>query len=412
MSVTLNIKKGTLTRAELQDVPVPPDRIAETAATNAKRVGMLMETRLGAPLERPDKGVVGAWHADPRMRRVIAEARARQQYETLHGSQDDDQEEPNALLVRPPRDAHSRIRKMPYDFYVGQPPFRAILVGQTMSGKTTLQAHLIMKHYGPYFLSTGGGVIYISKTYDTDDVMQNPELKQYIVEDYSGRAFNEEKLEALHRQNVLETKEHGKDHAPQFLIVLNDFAADRSVVRGDFANNMFMHWRHAGFSLLVDTQQLNRLSTVMRSNYQIAFLFSAMGREAEYYEDEMRVQLVGDVSAFRDVVRYALESSEEERADLVNKARERGELVPDAVRSHNFITVNRQVDAPYTYRRRLDTVLILGPDGWLLPPHNIAHANNSRWQKRMETASQEELDLRRLKKPRTEKPDRGGVQGS
>lgn len=398
MSFSLNFRNKTLNRTELEEVPIPPGDVEGAAAETARRVGLFMETRLGNVLERPDKMVRGAWHGDARMRQVIAAARAREELEQRAGD-GTEEEERDALTIRPPRDAHSRIPKMPYDFYVGQPPFRGLLVGQTMSGKTTLQAHLIEHHYGPYFASTGGGIIYISKTFDTDDVMQRPQLRRYIIEEHSGKSFNEGRLEALHRKNIDEVKEHGKDRAPQYLIVLNDFAAERSVVRGDLVINMFMHWRHAGFSILVDTQQLNRLSTIMRSNYQIAFLFSAMGREAEYYEDEMRVQLVEDVSAFRDIVRYALESSDEERAEMIEKARKRGDLVPEAARSHNFITINRQVNPTHTYRRGLDVVLEVGHDGWLLEPHSVAHANNRRWQKKMEQMSHDVLFLEEARRP-------------
>lgn len=393
-----SLKKRALIRKELKDWNGEEPDSEANAQVAADKLDRLLQHRYGvsaaiapAIIEHSHRG---GWHYDPESIAMLERAKMRENTPAFYsapGRSSEPEGEEDALEVSKSKSDHTNeIAKMPYDFFVGQPPFRGILVGSTMSGKTTLQQFLIRKHYGPYFKATGGGIIYISKTADTDEVMFNPELRRYMVT-YEGIEFekgeqaytkiDEKRLRALAERQKDRIKEVGKARAPQYLLVLNDFASSGDMMKSELFDELNMLWRHFNFSTLVDTQQFVRLSTRARANFQIAFLFDAVGYEMEHYEDEARVRMMRR-DAFRDMFQYALRVPEEEKQKLVERARQSGELVPDAAKGYYFITINRQTDPHYWYRQNLKTILLITDEGWLAAPHDIAHSANPRYLKR------------------------------
>jgi hypothetical protein len=385
-------KKRALVRCDMTefDDEVPADP-RHTAGENQRLLDRFLTQKIGVESVIAKRLVSastrGAWHYDSAASEAMTRARAREAPEAQLDPTDP------LKVIKAKSDHTDKIPKMPFDFFVGQPPFRAILVGATMSGKTTLQQYLLEHHYGPYFKRTGGGILYISQTAKTDEVMHNPALRRYMVrydgtplepDDEPYTTLDETKMRKLRDIQEQKCKEVGKGRAPHILVTINDFASSTATMKSELLDELAMLWRHFNVSVLVDAQQLVRLSTVMRTNFQLAWLFDAVGYEMEHYEDQARVRLMKDRSAFRDMFQYALEPPPEELAELIQKADEAGELLPRAARTYNFLTINRQANPRFWYRRNLDTLLEVADSGWLAPPHDIAHAFNPRWQRAIE----------------------------
>ena len=285
-----------------------------------------------------------------------------------------------ALVVEPPKsDTSATVPVMAYGSFVGQPPLRAAFIGPTNCGKTTLMETLIRKHYGPYMVATGGGVWWISRTLDADEIVKSPELAPFIKKKLDN--FNTSELYDLRDRQKALVKRLGKGRAPQWLICLNDFAWDDEVMHSPLMREMFMTWRHYGISIFIDTQKLTSLWPALRNNTQIFFMFECVGSEEKLYEDNLRSRNV-KASAFRDLVEYALAPHDDEQRIAVEAARKRGEMYPEFARAKTFVVYNKQCAGRFAYRRGLAMVMELEPDGWLAPPHNVAHASNPAYARR------------------------------
>jgi hypothetical protein len=186
------------------------------------------------------------------------------------------------LKVKPleSRKDEDKIAPMPYAEVVGQHPFRMVISGESQSGKTTLLAHLHDKFYKRYFHE----IFCFSRTKDVDPLWKEMEVNPENLLDH----WDPSKIIAKADENAKIIKKAGKGAAKRYLIIIDDFAAMYNVMHNVTILDIFMYWRHLGFSCIVLEQAWNALMKKAREQVTNANLFHSHNKaEQESIAEEL-----------------------------------------------------------------------------------------------------------------------------
>lgn len=150
------------------------------------------------------------------------------------------------------------------------PPFRWLLIAQSMSGKTTLIMNMLKpKMYGDYFAEFR----VFSKSIEDDPKWEllSPKQKEWCKKD-----FNDDEIQQIWDEQEVKVKaDGGKTRENSMLIIIDDSISSLYNRNGKprVTQKLFMRGRHANISVVVTAQQYMLTPGTMRINSSALVIF-------------------------------------------------------------------------------------------------------------------------------------------
>lgn len=163
----------------------------------------------------------------------------------------------------PDFDRYPRISEQAEKLF-GKHPFRSLWVGHSESGKT----FKFVNDYNLFFRKDFDEVIVFTPNYKVDSAWKMIIDPPTFYEKFDGSVI--EKVIAEQRSL---TEKGGRISARKILIVLDDMAAKRDVVRGELLKDLSVRMRHEGISFIILTQMYRLIDTTYRRNVSNVVLF-------------------------------------------------------------------------------------------------------------------------------------------
>lgn len=194
---------------------------------------------------------------------------------------------------------------------VGSLPMRSLILAPSGGGKTILIQNMILDIYRNCFSrvyifspsvnvdATWVPVIdYLRKTLKQDD-----RKEQYLFDHYDEQALKKI-IETQHRL-VAHMKAHHMKKLFQILIVVDDFADDRALVRNSqLLHSLYIRGRHTAISTITSTQVYNLISPIIRKNATNLYVFKLRNyKDLEALLEELSA--LYDKQTIQDIYRKA-----------------------------------------------------------------------------------------------------------
>ena len=185
--------------------------------------------------------------------------------------------------------------KQPPKEYLPRCPFRMIISGPSGTGKGVLTQNLLLSDQcykgcfeRIYYCSGSAHLDHNLRAiadYAERELKQDPERDPCLLE-----GWDVERLSAIisrQRGAVAKAKRMGHKTLPQIMIVVDDLADNKRVVRGDLLSNIFIRGRHFGCNCIVLTQRYRLLDQNLRTNANALIFFRARnGKDVEALVEE------------------------------------------------------------------------------------------------------------------------------
>lgn len=227
--------------------------------------------------------------------------------------------------IEPVKDDKQRLPKNPAWEWVGKHPFRAIVSGDSSSGKTTFSLNCLNKWHRKYF-----DELWVwSPNYHIDSSWRALTWKPTHV----FTEFNEADVEKLHHQQRTAIDTKGVLGSKKVLVLIDDMLNDRDAMQSKSMEVFNTIGRHLNISTMVLVQKLNKLSLTSRTNASNLFLFHSSNlKESKAIVDEQCSQLL--------IPEYFLK--------MYNEATTR--------HKYGFLSINHQADPKDVYRYDLTDI--------------------------------------------------------
>ena len=242
------------------------------------------------------------------------------------------------VTVKPIKGIHENVFKQSAHEHLPRCPFRGLLCAPSAGGKSVLATNIILDFYRGVF----DRVFYFSASADLDPALVP--IKGYCVQELGMDPDREECLYNTFDLKILENiitrqrralkqaKLQRLEELPQVLIVVDDFADDAKVARGDLLKTLFVRGRHSGISTLVMTQKVRLI------------------------QPAVRVNAVFRIKSYQD-----LSSIVEEMSALVPLKTVRALYDYATAQPYSFLYVNLQAkDLQTTFYRNFESMLVVG----------------------------------------------------
>ena len=246
------------------------------------------------------------------------------------------------VTVKPVKGIQENVFKQSVHEHLPRCPFRGLLCAPSAGGKSVLATNIILDFYRGVF----DRVFYFSASADLDPALAP--IKGYCVQELGMDPDREECLYNTFDLKILENiitrqrralkqaKLQRLEELPQVLIVVDDFADDAKVARGDLLKTLFVRGRHSGISTLVMTQKVRLIQPAVRVNASFYIVF-----RLKNYQD--------------------LSSIVEEMSALVPLKTVRALYDHATAKPYSFLYVNLQAkDLQTTFYRNFESMLVVG----------------------------------------------------
>lgn len=231
----------------------------------------------------------------------------------------------SAYKVEAVKDDKQRLPKNPGWEYVGKHPFRAIVSGDSSSGKTTLALNLLNKFYSRYF-----DELWVwSPNFKIDSSWKALHWKPTHV----FTTFDEADVEKLHQQQREAILTKGVLNSKKVLVLYDDMLNEKDAMHSSALEIFNTIGRHLNVSTMVLVQKMNKLSLTARTNASNLFLFHSSNlKESKTIVDEQCSQLL--------IPEYFLK--------MYNEATTR--------HKYGFLSINHQAEPKEVYRYDLTEI--------------------------------------------------------
>lgn len=180
-------------------------------------------------------------------------------------------EDPDEVLrVKPVTESQSLSKGQPYPDNLPKCPGTTLIIGPTMSGKTTVVAHLLCTP--ALFQNWFNGILIASPFGDSDRDLaeiRNKNKNCVIIDKLDGLA--ETLLDWVAKTKAKMEKD--KVDAPRYLVFIDDFSTDRKFYDSPALTQFVTTSRHAGFSFWICGHKFTSMPPLMRQNCQTCLLF-------------------------------------------------------------------------------------------------------------------------------------------
>ena len=181
------------------------------------------------------------------------------------------------VTVRPVKGIQENVfEQSPHD-HLPKCPMRGLLCAPSAGGKTVLATNIILDFYRGVF----DRIFYFSASADLDPALQP--IRKYCIEELGmdreeclyNRFDNEIVGNIIDKQRkaIKQAKAQKLPQLPQILIVIDDFADDPKVARGEILKTLYVRGRHFGCSCLCMTQKIRLIQPAGRVNCNFYILF-------------------------------------------------------------------------------------------------------------------------------------------
>ena len=245
------------------------------------------------------------------------------------------------VSVKPIKGIHENVFKQSQHEHLPRCPLRGLLCAPSAGGKSVLATNIILEFYKGVF----DKVFYFSASADLDPALSP--IRKYCIQELGMDPDKEECLHSKFDLQVLENiiarqrsalkqaKLQRLDVLPQVLLIIDDFADDPKVARGEMLKTLFVRGRHSGVSTIVMTQKVRLIQPAVRVN-------------ASFY-------IVFRLKNFQD-----LSSIIEEMSALVDKKTVRALYEHATAKPYSFLYVNLQAkDLQTTFYRNFESRLVV-----------------------------------------------------
>ena len=181
--------------------------------------------------------------------------------------------------IKPAKTEEYSVEQSQYP-QVGKLPTRALILAPSGGGKTILIQNIILDIYRNCFSR-----IYIFspsvnvdaawtpvKNYLTKSLKQDEKKEKYLFDSYDEPALRHI-IETQHKL-IEHVKGNKMNQLFQIIIVIDDFADDRALVRNSqLLHSLYIRGRHLAISTITSTQVYNAISPIIRKNATSLYVF-------------------------------------------------------------------------------------------------------------------------------------------
>lgn len=163
-------------------------------------------------------------------------------------------------------------------------PFFIAFVGPSRSGKSNCIKNLLLRKdlYGGKFEHIFIFCPTIDLNGDFDQLNTTSKTKVLKI-----KHFDENMISEIMRQQEIVIKDHGKNNAPDILLLLDDCFDDSKFNRSQILKTLAFRGRHSKISTILSGQKLSMMSTSCRNNLTgLAFFRPGNMNELQFYIDE------------------------------------------------------------------------------------------------------------------------------